>query len=431
MTETAHQVEFQGGFYVPKIPSTIEETGLEQEILLKLLAKTLHTHGTMTASAMAWEIRLPVAVVSTLVKELQRLQLIEAKGLTGADMRGEVRYALGGRGHDYALDAMAQSQYVGPAPVTLEDFVAQIQRQSIGTERLSRNAIIAALSHLVLPESLVDTIGPAVNSARSILLYGEPGNGKTSIAEAIGKAFRDAIYLPYSFIVGGQIINFFDSAVHTPVEAQDRSSSKPIFDQRWQLCRRPLVITGGELTLDMLDLAFDAASRVYEAPVHFKATGGVFVVDDFGRQRTDPQAVLNRWIVPLERGFDQLTLNTGRKFSVPFDQLVIFSTNIEPKNLADAGALRRLYYKIEIPTPTAADYHSIFVDVCERRGIEFNLTIFEKFFTEYYLSKGATPAGHHPRYLIDFVISTCQFRGEPPYMNSTLLGAAWQNLVPR
>jgi hypothetical protein len=415
--------------FAPSVPTTLEETGLEREVLLKLLAKTLYIHGTMTVSAMAWELRLPVIVINSILKELQRLLLVEAKGLTGTDMRGELRYALGGQGHNYALDAMAQSQYVGPAPVPLEDFVVQARRQSIAQETLSRETIQAALSHLVLPGALVDAIGPAVNSARTILLYGDPGNGKTSIAEAVGKAFKGGIYLPYAFIVGGQIVNFFDAAVHTPVEALDRNVSKPAYDPRWQLCHRPFVITGGELTLDMLDLAFDPLSRTYESPLHFKATGGVFVVDDFGRQRIDPQAVLNRWIVPLERGFDQLTLSTGKKFTVPFDELVIFSTNLEPTKLADAGALRRLYYKIKIPTPTAEDYQSIFTGICETRGVDFDQALFKRFFDKHYVKPGTPPAGHHPRYLIDFAASICHFRGETPRLDDALLASAWQNLT--
>jgi hypothetical protein len=303
-------------------------------------------------------------------------------------MRAEIRFALGGRGHEFALDALARSQYVGPAPVSLESFIAQIHRQSIRHDRLSRQQIVDSLSHLVLPPYLIDVLGPAFNSARSILLYGEPGNGKTSIAEAVGRAFTETIYVPYCFTVGGQIINFFDPTIHTPIEAEQPGTSpsrRSATDPRWQLCRRPFVITGGELTLDQLDLSFNPVTHFYEAPVHFKATGGVFVVDDFGRQRTDPQSVLNRWIVPLERGFDQLTLNTGKKFSVPFDQLVIFSTNIEP-------------------------------------------TLFEAFYDSHYRRAEAAPAGHHPRYLIDFMESVCQFRGSPPVADPDLLESGWQNL---
>jgi hypothetical protein len=197
---------------------------------------------------------------------------------------------------------------------------------------------------------------------------------------------------------------------------------------RWQACHRPFVLTGGELDLSMLDLAFNPISRFYEAPVHFKATGGVFVVDDFGRQRTDPQSVLNRWIIPLERQHDQLTLHTGKKFSVPFDQLAIFSTNLEPEKLADAGALRRLYYKIKVPTPTANDYKAIFMDVVAQQGIEFDQTIFTRFFEKNYTIGGNIPAGHHPKYIIDFIVAVCNFRGDRPHMGEALMESGWNNL---
>lgn len=421
----------------PPIPSVPEETGIELELLQKLVGKTLYMHGTMTPSAIGREMRLATSVIILLLKDLQKLQFIEAKGLAGADMRSEVRFALGGKGHEWVAEAMAQSQYVGPAPVSLTTFVEQIRHQSITQERVTRDMLQKSLAHLVLPDDLVDLLGPAVNSARSVLLYGDPGNGKTSIAEAVGGAFQDTIYIPHCFEVAGQIINFFDPTIHTPVESSDNSAAgtgagaKPAYDMRWQACRRPFVLTGGELTLDMLDLAFNPISRFYEAPVHFKATGGIFVVDDFGRQRTDPQSVLNRWIIPLERQHDQLTLHTGKKFSVPFDQLAIFSTNLEPEKLADAGALRRLYYKIKVPTPTANDYKAIFEDVVAQQDMEFDQAIFTKFFEKHYRNEGAICAGHHPKYIVDFIMSVCNFRDERPHMDEILMEGGWNNLNVR
>jgi predicted ATPase with chaperone activity len=416
---------------IPKTPLTPDDTGLEREILHKLLAKTLFVHGTMTVSAIAREMRLPGAVVSVLLKELQKLMIVEAKGLASQDMRSELRFALGsGRGHEFALEAMAQSQYVGAAPVSLDSFVNQVRSQAIANDRMSRADLEQALSHLVLQENFIDVLGPAANSARSILLYGDPGNGKTSVAQAIGKAFPGTIYVPHAFTVGNQIISFFDPTIHTPVDADPNDSARPEYDPRWRLCRRPSVTTGGELTLDMLDLSFNPISRYYEAPVHLKATGGVFIVDDFGRQRTDPQSVLNRWIVPLDRHFDNLTLNTGKKFEVPFDQLVIFSTNLTPQELVDAGALRRLYYKIRVPSPTPADYRTIFQNVAAASGVPFDAHLFETFFAKHYLDGKAAPAGHHPRYILDFVRSVCAFRGQPHRLDPQLLEDAWRNLNP-
>lgn len=415
---------------VPHTPTTIEETGIGSDLLLKLAAKTFQVHGTMSPSQISAEMKLPIAIVSQLLKELQRLQFIESKGLSGSDMRSEIRYSLGGDGTYFAEQAFSQSQYVGPAPINLQSWVEQITAQSIANDRVTRNALKQAFSHLILPEDLVDLLGPAVNSAKSILLYGDPGNGKTSIAEAVGSAFVDHIYIPHCFEVGGQIINLFDPTLHRPIESDESTQtlSKPPFDQRWKLCRRPFVLTGGELNLDMLDLSYHPVSKFYEAPLHLKAIGGVFVVDDFGRQRTDPQSVLNRWIVPLERGYDFLTLHTGKKFSVPFDQLAIFSTNIPPNDLADPGALRRLYYKIKIPTPSETDFRQIFENISKFQNIPFLDDVFESFFERHYANGKAVPAGHHPKYIIDFISSVCRFRDEPLRMDSNLLDAGWKNL---
>jgi len=298
----------------------------------------------------------------------------------------------------------------------------------VGRERLAQ-----VLSHLVLPPDIAGQLGPAVNSARSILLYGDPGNGKTSIAEAIGKAFSDVIYLPYCIEVGGQIINFFDETVHIRAPKDEEAfqglgeKTAPV-DERWVACRRPVVLTGGELTLEMLDLVFNPLSRFYEAPLHLKAVGGVFIIDDFGRQRADPQTVLNRWIVPLERGYDYLTLHTGKKFAIPFDELVIFSTNIPPASLSDAGTLRRLYFKIKVPSPRFGEYFTIFQRVCADRGIDCQPELIERFFERYYRSQGQVPAGHHPKYLVDYAIAICDYRGAERRLDDELLDQGWHNI---
>lgn len=413
----------------PAAPATVAETGIQKDLLLKLAAKTISIHGTMTPSAIALEMKLPLIIVNDLLKELERLQFIEARGLTGTDMRGELRYAVGGKGNAFVAEAMGQTQYVGAAPVSLESFVRQIKAQSIRRETISRADLERTLSHLVLPVDIIDQLGPAVNSARSILLYGKPGNGKTSIAEAVGEAFDELIYIPYCFEVGGQIVNFFDPTVHTPVGNQPSPlDARGHVDPRWQLCKRPFILTGGELTLEMLDLAFNPVSKFYEAPVHLKATNGVFVVDDFGRQRTEPQSVLNRWIVPLERQFDQLTLHTGKKFSVPFDQLVIFSTNIPPRNLSDPGGLRRLYYKIYIPNPTSDDYRKIFQNMVTAQGLPFDSAAFERFYDRHYRAPGTVPSAHHPKYIVDYARSFSLFAGTEFALEETVLDAGFNNL---
>lgn len=412
---------------IPKKPVDVNETGIPLEALQKLVAKLLYLHGTMTPSQISKELKLPQIVSNEILKSMQKIHLVEARGLAGDDLKSELRYALGGDGFKWVIEALEQSQYIGPAPVPLDDFVEQIHKQTIANERLSREDITASMSHLVIPDYIFDKIGPAVNSARSILLYGDPGNGKTSIAEAIGKAFKTPIYMPYCFEIGGQIINFYDPTIHTPIDDPSASSSDP----RWLLCQRPFILTGGELTLEMLDLSFNPIAKFYEAPIHFKATNGIFVVDDFGRQRTDPQSVLNRWIVPLERRYDHLTLHTGKKFTVPFDQLAVFSTNKEPHDLADEAGLRRLHYKLHVPTPTHQDYKQIFVDAMHRNDIEFQEVIFQKFFEDNYGNGKAVPGGHHPKYLSDYIVAACRFRSVKPIMSLDLLNQAWENLSVR
>lgn len=409
----------------PRSPMTVEETGLSRDLLHKLVAKTLNLHGTLTPSALVRELKLPAAIIAELLKDLQKLLLVEARGLAGADMRSEVRYAVGGKGHEFVAEANAQSQYVGPAPVPLERFIRQVEAQSIRNERVTREDLEKALAHLVLPSRLIDQLGPAFNSARSVLLYGGAGNGKTSIAEAAGTTLKQLIHVPYCLEVGGQIINFFDPLIHTP--ASDTPTANTT-DARWQLCRRPIVATGGELTLDMLDLSYNESARYYEAPAHIKATGGVFIIDDFGRQRTDPQSILNRWIVPLERGVDQLRLHTGKKFPVPFDELVIFSTNIPPEKLSDSGGLRRLHYKIFIPSPTHDDYRRIFFDTLDRNGLTLPDADFEVFFEKFYRRGTNSPSGYHPKYLIDFALSFCAFGNVGKHVSIPLLEAAFENL---
>ncbi len=417
----------------PKLPIAPEETGIKIDFLQRLIGKLLQIHGTMTPSAIAKEVCLSPPVVSSIIQGLMRLQLVEARGLAGNDVRSELRYALSGNGRAWALESIALSSYIGPAPVTLDDFTKQIRSQSILRERISRPQIIEGLSHLVLPENLTDQLGPAVNSGRSLLLYGESGNGKTSIAEAVGSFFRETIYIPHCIEVGGQIINFFDATIHKPAsefggdtEQSNLLNSK--FDERWIPIHRPIVITGGELTLEMLDLIFNPNSNFYEAPTHLKAVGGVFVVDDFGRQRTSSQAFLNRWIIPLERGHDYLTLHTGKKFAVPFDQFVIFSTNIEPVKLADTAGLRRLAYKIFIPSPTAADFKLIFERACKTGGVPFDEEVYDTFYREFYQKTGAALSGAHPKYIVDYIKAISSYRGVTPAMTAENLDTAWSNL---
>ncbi|PDT50306.1 ATPase AAA [Sinorhizobium fredii] len=408
---------------MPLAPMSVEESGLEFSFLLRLAAKCATEQDTVTPSHLAERMKLPKVVVNFLVKELVKLAYMEARGLAGEDVRSDIRYALSTKGMEYAHAAIRQSSYVGPAPVSLDAFCRQIGLQSIHHERVTQDGLFASLEGLVLSPSLVEKLGPAMNSGQSILLYGPPGNGKTSIAERTSRLFRQTIWVPYAIEVGGYVISFYDEAVHQSVAG----TSYPKADQRWVECRRPVIKTGGELTLDLLDLSYSEGSTVYEAPLHLKASGGVFIIDDFGRQQVMPQALINRWIVPLERGYDFLTLHTGKKFKVPFDELVVFSTNIAPKDLSDEAGLRRLKYKIFVNNPSRAEYIRIFEAYATGVGVVMSVPDLEQFYDRKY---GAESLGscYHPKYLLDFIGSYCEFNGFRKVASLEMLERAWEGV---
>ncbi|MEN8831109.1 hypothetical protein [Pacificibacter sp.] len=408
-------------------PRTIEDTGLSTSFLVGLVSKTLYEGGILTPTQISDVIKLPKLICRQLIKEMTSLQLVEAQGLSSTDdIKSDIRYSLTDLGNKWALEANAVSQYVGPAPVTLKEFSDQIRSQSISHEEVHRNDLDKSFSHLVIPNILKSQLGPAANSGRSMLLWGEAGNGKTSLAEALGKSFRDHVFFPYAIIIGNQIIRFFDETLHIEAPAPEDA---PRIDQRWVRCERPIVFAGGELTLKMLDLSFEETSRFYEAPMHLKALGGVFVLDDFGRQVETPQDYLNRWIVPLEKGFDILSLHTGKKFTVPFDQLVVFSTNMAPSDLGDAAGLRRIYFKIHVPSPTEDEYMEVFEGACNRLNLEWKPDIIKAFFKDKYVDEGYATSGAHPGFILQHVIAACRYQGEPAEVSAEMLELAWHNVA--
>ncbi|MCY1322798.1 hypothetical protein D9M68_214090 [compost metagenome] len=408
---------------MPVAPMGLEETGLELSFLLRLAVKCATEQDTITPSHLADRMKLSKVLTNLLIKELVKLSYLEARGLSSEDIKSDIRYALSMKGLEYAHAAMRQSQYVGPAPVSLDAFCRQLGLQSIHHERVTSERLIRSLEGLVLSPALVEKFGPAVNSGRSILLYGPPGNGKTSIAERTSELFLQTIWVPYAIEVGGYVISFYDEATHQPVR-EPTSRPHPKADQRWVECRRPVIKTGGELTLDLLDLTYNPGSNVYEAPVHLKASGGVFIIDDFGRQQDRPQALINRWIVPLERGYDFLTLHTGKKFKVPFDELVVFSTNIAPRELSDEAGLRRLKYKIYVNNPSRDEYIRIFESYAREVAINLLSDDLRLFYDRKY--KGDTLAScYHPKYLLDFISSYCDFNDLPKVASLEMLDRAW------
>jgi predicted ATPase with chaperone activity len=419
----------------PPTPSTIAETGLEEGFLVNLMVKTFYRAGIERPSELSRAMKLPMGIVGELIKIAQGMKLMETLGQLGASVTAEMRYNLTGKGREWALEALAQSEYFGAAPVTLEAFSRQIKKQSILNETLTRPILDKVFSDLTLSPDLMEKLGPAANCGASVLLYGPPGNGKSTIAEAICVAFGGQVYFPHAMVVDKQIITVFDPTVHIPIKDENNQADDGRLrrvgshDQRFVCCRRPAVVTGGELTLDRLDLALNSVSRVYEAPMQLKAAGGVLVIDDFGRQRQSPQELINRLIIPLENKIDYLSLQTGRKFEMPFDALVVFSTNIAPKELVDEAALRRLRYKILVDKPDRDAFIQIFVRTASKFGLTLNEETMMFILTELYAkTEEADFAGFHPRFLLDQVKSISSFEGVAPQLRPDFLHRAWGNL---
>lgn len=415
----------------PPAPQTIQATGLDEAFLVNQLLKNIYRLGLERASDMADSLKLGLPIIETMIAQCRENRLLQTLGAAGANVAAQLRYELTDAGKAWALDALRQSEYVGAAPVPLEQFVQQVRRQPIRNEVITRSRLNEVLQDLTLSQELADAVGPAANSAASMLLYGPPGNGKSSIATAICRAFTDVVFIPDAIEVDRQVITMFDATIHTPVRITGESGGLRMqrgFDRRFRVCKRPIVITGGELTIDMLDLAFNPTSRVYEAPAQLKATGGIFVIDDFGRQREQPQALINRWIIPLEAGVDYLMLQSGRKFETPFDTLVIFSTNIPPRQLVDEAALRRLRHKIEVPRPDRDDYVRIFVETANTRRIPVNEDILRFVLVELYQREKRDLAAFHPGFLMDQITSICAYEQAPLELRPEFLRRAWRNL---
>jgi predicted ATPase with chaperone activity len=418
----------------PAAPGSVSETGLRLPDLLNLTIKAMYTSGAETTSAIVDIVKLPNRVVQLVLEQAKERKLLDALGAASIRVTSELRYALTEKGKQWALDAIGQNQYVGPAPVSLDAYRERIDRQRITGEEVNRTAVDRAFAGLEISESFVQQIGPALNSGRSILIYGPPGNGKTTVAERIGAVFQDVIYIPYCFEVEGQTIKVFDPGIHQACQENPETSLKGAalrredFDARWVPCRRPFIVAGGELTLEMLDLSFNPIAGFYEAPLHVKALGGIFMIDDFGRQIVSPQALLNRWIVPLERRIDYLKLHTGKSFSLPFDELVIFSTNLAPQDLMDPAFLRRIPYKIEIGAPSVAQYRQIFFVLSKTMGIEVSDETVDSVVTVLRDRGGIPLASYQPKFILEQVTAACRFACIAPQIQPELLARALGNL---
>jgi hypothetical protein len=419
-----------GQLRVPRAPATIDETGLGESFLVTLLIKWMYAGGCERPSELCDSLKLPPRVIQGLLQLTRDRGLILAREADTFSGAGELSFALTEKGQSQAIDALKFSAYVGAAPVTLDEYVAQAASQSITAERVSPETLSHCFESVVVPEGLLEEFGSAVNNAHSMLLYGPPGNGKTIFAELLVKAFSHAIYIPHAIQVERQIIEIFDPATHDEIagEHAGASDSESPVDPRWVSCRRPIVIAGGELTLEMLELIFDPYVNVYQAPLQLKANGGIFIVDDFGRQAVAPERILNRWIVPLERKRDYLALRSAKKFPVPFDVLLVFSTNLDPRDFMDAAMMRRVHYKIEIGAPSWDEYQEIMRRECEARDVPLPDDVLPYLRDEFYGKLDLPTARYHPAWILDQAVSACAYAGEPARLDRELAGSAVKHL---
>jgi len=423
---------------VPPQPRTLPDTGLSRAFLIELALKTIHYSGQPSANHITERMCLPPAIVLELLTMLADDHLCEVVGSSNA-MAGNYRYRLTANGIDRVKDALERSRYAGAAPVTIEHYIEVMEQQRAVRPHPSRESIGAALSEPVLAPEVTDNLARALHSGRCMLLYGPSGNGKTMVLEAFARHLEGIVLVPYSIYAQGQIIRVFDTSMHVPAFAAPSSSQPPTGaeepwesrrpDERWVAVRRPTVMVGGELAPESLELAFDPVSRFYQAPPHLKAQGGLFIVDDFGRQRFRPEDLLNRWLTPLERGWETLTFQTGEKISIPFDLHLLFATNLKVELLLDQPFLRRILYKVEIPNPGPNEFHEILRRVCEERGVAIGDDAIGHVVRRLY-DGGQRPRASHARDIVDIVIQSANYDNQDPVLTPDAFEKAFRLFLP-
>jgi hypothetical protein len=424
-----------------RMPRSVAETGVSRGTLLNLMLKFMRLESCELLPELCGGMKLPRSVVQELVDEAVARQLIHVLGSTGSGIVRYIRYALSELGRAEANAALEQNRYIGPAPVSLETYQAQLKLQSITGETVKIEKLRNGFGGLVLNDQFLRKLLPAVSAGQTILLYGPPGNGKTSIGRLVASLFSKSVAIPYALEVGGQIIKVYDQSLHVPfienrekalaeLSALSNTGSLQIddFDERWMICQRPIAVAGGEFSLEMLELNYDPEAKIYDAPLHMKTLNGVFLIDDFGRQKVAPADLLNRWIVPLENRIDYLKLNTGKTISIPFDELVIFSTNLEPADLMDPAFLRRIPYKIHMVGPEPAEYRKVFDKCAAARGLSLSDDVFSFVLKHLTAPRGAGLAYFQPNFICEQVRQVCRCFDLPPVITRELAAEALANL---
>jgi len=417
----------------PQAPLTVAATALDPAMLLELAMKGMLSENLETASQLAEAMKLSSTIVNQLLNEAKERKFVEALSVaSGGGAMAELRLSLTRAGREFANDALKRGQYFGPAPVSLKEYQQRILHQRITNEVVTRDQLVDGFKGLVMPDRFLSRLGPAINSGTAILIYGPAGNGKTTVAEIVGKIFQNVIYVPYCVDLDGEIMKVYDPSIHRKVpDAGEQQGVANVrrsrMDMRWVACHRPMVITGGELTIEMLDLKYNSVAKFYEAPLHVKALNGTFLIDDFGRQRAKPEDILNRWIVPLNSRVDYLTLHTGKGVSIPFDEIVIFSTNMHPDDLMDPAFQRRIAYKLETVAPPEDLFRRTFVGMAQKAGLELTDDIFVQVLDR--VREFEAPLAYfQPKFIIEQVLATCKFEGVRPQFTKDYVEDALCNL---
>ena len=414
----------------PPLPETFEEIGLPENLLADLFLKHAFFRYNFSTREMAEALKIHQEIVEYLIEYLKQQKFVDISPRdllrpSPGHLAGEIRYILSDSGKRAAEQQLEFNGYVGPVPVTLEDYWDWVELQTVRTVKVKGARLREAFKDYVVPETLFDEMGPAVASGRSIFLFGPSGNGKTALAGCVGDVFDDSVFIPYALYVHGQIIRVYDESIHRPVSFTQETSAQRL-DTRWILCQRPTVIAGGEMTEAALEPKYNPVSKYYEAPHQIMANNGVFIIDDFGRQKISPKELLNRWMYPLETRQDFCNLHTGQQFAVPFDQLIIFCTNLEPSTLADEAFLRRIRHKVFIGYVSTEQYMEIFRRACQHYRLKFDELIVHKIIEEYYVRHDRPLRACHPRDLLEKLLDRANFLETPPQLTYEDLGLACQ-----
>lgn len=412
-------------------PKTLEETGLSQTFVADLLAKHLHDGGVLTLHDLSERVALAGPIIEKVLNFMRREARVEIRGRD--EVNGAMRYSLTERGRVTALDALMRAGYIGPAPVPLQDYAKVARAQTVHTRNVTKGAVQTAFSDVVVEDFMLDQLGASLNSGRAIFVYGPAGTGKTYLTQRLSRLFLDINLVPHAISINESVVQVYDPLIHKLVDAENAEARDDSLiiersaDPRYAFCERPIVITGGELTSDMLEVNYDPATKLHRAPLQLKANNGIFIIDDLGRQKVEPATILNRWIVPMEEKKDYLTLGTGKHFSIPFDVILVFSTNINPLDLADEAFLRRIGYKIRFDYLSPSHYHLIWRDTCAEFQIPYDAEIAEYTIRDLHYRHNVPLLPCHPRDLLTMALDTVIYNGLPRHVEKEHVAWAWKN----